>query len=293
MEGIGYILVLIFALLNIGESVVVKAYANRYQSGGMIMNAVIALFSFSFFVITDLVQTDGFYFPSEMIPLGLINCTLYAVGFYSAFLAYKVGPYGLTRLISNFSLLFSVFYGIIFVGETTTAFTYVGIVLIFAALFLMNYTGNKEKSEEGKVSFKWIIYIVATVVSNGFISILGRMQQRKFENACTNEFQMISIGGSFVLLAVIGLIIDRDKLKSVLTHGTLYGLGAGICNGAKNFISLLVFLFVPMSTVSPMKIGVGIALTFVVSKIFYKEKYSVYQIIGVILSAVAVVMLSV
>ncbi|MBR2465428.1 MAG: hypothetical protein IKB38_00635 [Clostridia bacterium] len=293
MEAIGYILVLIFALLNIGESVVVKAYANRYQSGGMIMNAVIALFSFSFFVITDIVQTDGFYFPSEMIPMGLVNCVLYAVGFYSAFLAFKVGPYGLTRLISNFSLLFTVFYGIIVLDEPRTGFTYAGIVLIFAALFLMNYTGNKEKAEEGKISLKWIVYIAVTVVSNGFISILGRVQQIKFENACTNEFLMISIGGSFVLLAIIGLIIDRDKLKSVLTHGTLYGLGAGLCNGAKNFVSLLVFLFVPMSTVSPMKIGVGIALTFVVSKIFYKEKYSVFQIIGVISGAVAVVMLSV
>lgn len=293
MEVIGYILVLIYALLNICESVFVKAYANRYQSGGMIMNAVIALFSFSFFIITDIVQTDGFYFPSEMIPLGLINCTLYAAGFYSAFLAFKVGPYGLTRLIANFSLLFTVFYGIIVLNEPRTGFTYAGIVLIFAALFLMNYTGKSETKDEGKISVKWLVYMVITVVSNGFISILGRVQQIKFDNACTNEFQMISIGGSFVLLAVIGIIIDRDKLKDVLAHGTLYGLGAGVCNGAKNFVSLLVFLFVPMSTVSPMKIGVGIALTFVVSKIFYKEKYSVYQIIGVILGAAAVIMLSV
>ena len=292
MEFIGYILVLLFALLNIGESVVVRAYATRYQSGGMIMNAVIALFSFSFFVITDIVQTDGFYFPSAMIPLGLVNSILYATGFYTAFLAFKVGPYGLTRLISNFSLLFTVFYGIIVLDEPRTVFTYIGIVMIFAALFLMNYTGNKEKTEEGKISLKWIVYIAITVVSNGFISILGRVQQIKFDNACTNEFLMISIGGSFVLLAIIGLIVDRDKLKSVLTHGTLYGLLAGICNGAKNFVSLFVFLFVPMSTVSPMKIGVGIALTFIVSKIFYKEKYSVYQIIGVISGAVAVVMLS-
>ena len=103
MEIIGYLLILVFALLNIGESVVVKSYANRYKSGGMIMNSLIALFAFAFVTVTDIVTTDGFYFPPEMIPLALINCTLYAIGFYSMFLAFQVGPYGLSRLISNFS----------------------------------------------------------------------------------------------------------------------------------------------------------------------------------------------
>lgn len=290
---IGYILILIYAMLNIGESVMVKAYATRYKSGGMIMNSLIALFAFAFFVITDIVSTDGFYFPSQMIPLGLINCILYAAGFYSMFLAFKVGPYGLSRLISSFSLLFSVFYGIVVLDEKTTALTYVGIVLIFVALFLMNYVGAGKDKDEAKISFKWIVYITITVVSNGFISILGRVQQIRFNNACTNEFQMISIGGSFLLLAVLGLIIDRDKLKSVLTHGTLYGLGAGVFNGAKNLVSLMVFLCIPMSTASPMKIGVGMALTFAVSKIFYKEKYSLFQIFGVVFGAAAVLLLSV
>ena len=94
MELIGYLLVLVIAVLSIGESVIVKAYANRYESGGMVMNSLIALFAFLFFVITDVVTTDGFYFPREMIPLGIINCTLYAIGFYSMFVAFRVGPYG-------------------------------------------------------------------------------------------------------------------------------------------------------------------------------------------------------
>ena len=293
MVVIGYLLILVFALLNIGESVIVKSYASRYKSGGMLMNSLIALFAFIFVLITDIVSTDGFYFPPEMIPLGLVNCTLYAIGFYSMFLAFRVGPYGLSRLISNFSLLFSIFYGILVLHEDATAFTYVGILLIFVALFLMNRVGTAKNEDEGKISWKWIVYISATVISNGAIAILGRMQQIKFDNACTNEFQMISIGGSFVLLAIMGLIIDGDKLKDILAHGTLYGVGAGLINGAKNIVSLAVFLFIPISTASPMKTGVGIALTFLVSKVFYKEKYSVAQVVGVICGAAAVLMLSV
>ena len=287
---VGYLLIVVFTLLNLAESIFVKTYAKRHGSGGMLMNAIIALFASSFFLITD---EGGFYAPTEMLPYAIINALLFAAGFYSAFVAFKIGPYGLTRLISNFSLTFSIFYGIFFLDEPTTAFTYVGIALIFVAMFLINYKGKSAgASEEGGISLKWFIYIVITVFSNGFLAIITRMQQIKFDNACSNEFQFISIGGSFLILATIGLITDRKRLGPILKHGTLYGIGAGICNGAKNFVTLAIYLYLPLSTVSPLKTSLGMIAAFVVSLIFYKEKYSKRQMIGVLCGVIAVIMLT-
>ena len=296
MEGLGYLLILVFTLLNLGESMLVKAYAKRFGSGGMLMNAVIALFAALFFLVSDFLkpETRGLYFPAEMLPLALINCCLFAAGFYFAFLAFKVGPYGLTRLITSFSLLFTIFYGIFFLDEETTALTYIGIAMILAAMFLINYKpkAKADANEENGVSLKWLVYLLITVFSNGFIGILTRMQQIRFENACSNEFQIISIGGSFVALAVFGLIIDRDKLRGVVKNGLLYGLGAGICNGGKNFVTLVIYLCLPLSTVSPVKTGVGMISAFLVAILFYKEKYTTLQKIGVLLGAGAVILLA-
>ena len=108
---IGFLLIILYTVCNLGESIVVKEYAKRHGSGGMLMNAVIALFAALFFLITD---TDGFYVPEGMLPLALANSLFFAIGFYFTYVAYQIGPYGLTRLISNFSLLFIVVYGIIF-----------------------------------------------------------------------------------------------------------------------------------------------------------------------------------
>ena len=58
---IGYLLILLFVLCNLGESITVKEYAKRYGSGGILMNAVIALFASLFFLITD---KGGFYAPA-------------------------------------------------------------------------------------------------------------------------------------------------------------------------------------------------------------------------------------
>ena len=296
MQALGYLLILVFTLLNLGESMLVKAYAKRFGSGGMLMNAVIALFAALFFLVSDCIDpaTRGFYVPAEMLPLALINCCLFGAGFYFAFLAFKIGPYGLTRLITSFSLLFTIFYGIIFLHEEAGVMTYIGIVMIFAAMFLINYKPRAKNSEkeEGDISLKWLIYLLITVVSNGFIGILTRMQQIRFENLCSNEFQIISIGGSFVLLAVLGVIIDRDKLGDVAKNGLLYGLGAGICNGGKNFVTLVIYLCLPLSTVSPVKTGVGMISAFLVAILFYKEKYTTLQKIGVLLGAGAVILLA-
>ena len=303
---LGYLLILVVAVLNLGESMAVKAYAKRYGSGGMLMNAVIALFAALFFLVSDFLkpETRGLYFPAEMLPLALINCCLFAAGFYFAFLAFKIGPYGLTRLIASFSLLFTIFYGIFFLNEKTTALTYIGITMIFAAMVLINYKRPAAKPASGKsvneasaaeengVSLKWLIYLLITVFSNGFIGILTRMQQIRFENACSNEFQIISIGGSFILLAVIGVIIDRDKLGAVAKNGLLYGLGAGLCNGAKNFTTLAIYLCLPLSVISPTSTGVGMISAFLVAILFYKEKYTTMQKIGVLLGALAVVLLA-
>ena len=285
----GYILLLINTCLNVGESVVVKTYSKRYGAGGMLMNAVIALFATVFFLVTD---TNGWNAPAEMIPLALLNSLLFASGYYSAYVAYTCGPYGLTRLVSSFSLLFSIVYGIAFLGEDASLLTYIGIGCILVAGFLINLGDKNVGSEASGVSVKWILSVIVMVVSNGFIAVLTRMQQIRFDNTCSSEFNVISIGVSFLILTVIGLIIDHDKLSSVLKKGTLYGAIAGLFNGAKNFCSLIVYLYLPISTVSPLGTGLGIIAAFLTALLYYRERYNLRQMIGVALGTVAVIALT-
>jgi len=286
---IGYLLIIVYTLLNLGESVIVRTYARRHGSGGFIMNAITALFAALFFLVTD---KGGFYAPVEMLPLAAINICLFGAGFYFMYIALQCGPYGLTRLISGFSLLFTIFYGIIILKEDTSLLTYVGIVMIFAAIVLINYQKSGGEDEQKGLSVKWIVSVTLTLVANGFIGILTRMQQIRFDDACSNEFQFISIGGSFVLLAVIGVIVDKNKLGTVLKSGTLYGAAAGIFNGAKNFLTLIIYLHLPLSVVSPTKTGMSILATFVMALLLYKEKYTKLQYLGVILGGSAVILLA-
>jgi len=142
------------------------------------------------------------------------------------------------------------------------------------------------------ISLKWFILSMISLAANGFSGVLTKMQQIRFDNTCSSEFQVVSIGGSFVILAIIGFILDRDKLGYVLKRGSIYGIGAGTLNGAKNFLTLVIYTLLPLSIISPMKTGLGMIGSFVLALCIYKEKYTRKQIIGVVVGALAVILLT-
>lgn len=286
---IGYTLIVLFTLINLGESVIVRTYGRKHGSGGLILSAITSLFASVFFLVTD---KGGFYAPTEMIWLAVINACLIGAGFYGTFAAYQNGPYGLTRLVSGFYLLFTIFYGIVFLKESTTVMTYIGIAMVIAAMVLINYKKSDEKSEK-RGSLKWLFWVLASTVANGFIGIITRYQQIRFEDACSNEFQFVSFLGGFVLLALIGLFVDKDKLGRVIKTGSLYGFGAGILNGAKNFLTLVIYLYLPLSIVSPLKMGLSLVGSFAVAFLMYKERYTKKQLLGVAIGAAAIIILTI
>lgn len=87
--------------------------------------------------------------------------------------------------------------------------------------------------------------------------------------------------------------MDRDKLGRVIKTGSLYGFGAGILNGAKNFLTLVIYLYLPLSIVSPLKMGLSLVGSFAVAFLMYKEKYTKKQLLGVAIGAAAIIILTI
>ena len=279
----GTFLIAISLLVHQAEGVVVKEYGKRRESGGTFFNAIICFFSMIFFVVTD---KGGFYFPRALLTYGILSCLAYAGGFYFMYLALRIGSYANTKLVSSLSGIVIIIYGIVFLNEESNVITWIAVFLIFLSVFLMNYSG---KSEE-KINLKWLFYVLLTVVTSCVIGITKREQQLRFEGACDNEFMIISLFGAFVFLFIYGFISEREKLKTAVKSGMLFGAIAGAFNGASNLLSLIIYNFVPISIVSPVSTGGGLVLSFVVSGVLYKEKFSPRQIVSAVIGVIALVL---
>ena len=285
--GIGMILVFIALAVHQIESILVKAYGKNHGNGGMFFNSIICLFAMVYFFVTD---NGGLVFPKEIIIYGIVNSTMYAVAFYTAYVAYRTGSFGLTRLFASFSILLTIFYGIIWLGEPATVLTYVALVLIIISLVMMNC--NEDADNTQKITFKWAFSVLLTVVSGAALAIIGRMQFGVYGDTYKNEFLIISLGGASLLLFLLGLILERKNFKTTLKYGLFYGAGAGICNGINNLVTLVTYNYLPISFTSPVKMGLGMVISFVVSVLVFKEKFTRRQLISAAVGVAAVVLMS-
>ena len=287
----GALLLAIDMIAQQGESMIVRRYGKKHGAGGMFFNAIICLFAMVFFFLTD---KGGLCFPKELWLYGIISCLMFATGFYTMYVALQLGSFVASKLLSSFSGVISIVYGILFLKEPAGFTTYLAIVLVFVSVVLMQYQKPSETTAEKKAfSVKWLVCVLLTAVSNGFIAVISRMQQIRFDNAYDNEFMILSFAGACIALFIMGFALERDKFRNTFKYGLVYGASAGLINGAKNLINLWIYLYIPISVATPLRTGLGFILSFICSVLFYKEKFTIRQLISVAIGIIAIILFKV
>ena len=273
------------------EAMLVKRYGKKHGAGGMFFNAIICLFAMIYFFITD---KGGLQFSTGVIIYGLINRLMYAIGFYAAYLAYRCGSFGLTRLLTSFASIIPIFFGILVLKEPTTLLTYISLILIFLSLFLMNYQGKTQEGsqDQQKFSFKWIIFVILIILSNALISIISKLKVDNLGTELNNEYLIICYAGASLGLFILGFIFERDNFKSTIKYGFTYGAAAGIFNGINNLLILITYEYLPISFISPVRTGLGMVIAFLLSIFLYKEKFTLRQLVSAGIGIVAVILMN-
>ena len=282
----GYLLMLVSVCANLSESVFIKKYNAKHTKGGMFFTGIISLFAMLFFLLTD---KEGFYCPAAMLPYAAAFGIIYCIAYLLTFVALACGSFTMSMLIISYSLVFPIVFGILWLDEPASLFTYIGFSLLALSLFLV-----RGKSEGGKKSFsvKWLVAIILTSVGNGLLAIIKKMQQIRFDNACNNEFMVIALALSAAVLLIGGVIRDRKDLREIAVYGTPYAGAAGVANGLNNLMSIYINNLLPISISSPAIAGIKIVFSYLISSFFFKEQYLKRQIAGVAIGAAAVIFLN-
>lgn len=269
------------------ESIFIKKYNQKHTKGGFLFTAVTSLFALLFFALTD---RNGFTVPVAMLPYAAFAGLLFCGASFLTYVALGCGSFVLSNLILSYSLLISIGYGVFWLGEPTTAFTWVGIGLMLVSLFLVR--GDK-RQDTGRFSWKWLLAILASAVCSGLFGVMRRAQQIRFADSCTNEFMVITLAISALVLFAAGAAREGKQLLPVLKQCGGYAALAGLANGTSNMLAFWVELLLPLSVVAPTRAGVQILLSFAFSKLLFREHFLKRQIAGVLLGAAALVLLNI
>lgn len=283
----GYLFVVLGKALHQAEGMLTRRYSKKYGESGFFFNGVICLFAMVFFFLTD---PGGLAFPGELFAYGALNMFAIAAGFYGMYRALRLGSFMLTTMISGFSGVLVLLYALLYLKEPANAYRYAAILLSVLSVAIVNL--GKKDTKKTAFSLKWLLWTLVCLVSNGMIGILNRQQQIAFHAQCDNEFMILSFGGAALLLILLALLRERDKLRSAVSWGFFYGAAIGSVNGGGNLCNLLSYRYLPITVVSPVGTGLSLVFSFLISVFIYKEKFTKYQLTGTLLGVAALLLMT-
>lgn len=268
-----------------GQNITKKFYTEKTGTNGTyLFSSLTAFFSMMFFLVTskNITWNAGIVSYSIAFALSFATATLFGL------LAVANGPLSLSSLMISYSLMIPTFYGIIFLKEAMSVYFLIGLGLLAISIFLVN-----NKNDKCPVTPKWLLFVFLSFAGNGLCSTFQKMQQIKFDGEYKNEFMIISLAIVFLIFAVATLVTNEGNFKSNLYHARFTAVASGAMNGIVNLLVMVLSGTMAVSVMFPLISAGGIIVTYVVSKVFYKEKLTKIQFAGFLTGLASIVFLNI
>ena len=280
------ILYLIIIIAGVsGQNVAKKLYTGRAgTSGAYLFTSLTALFSMVFFLVTS----RGISWNFGIAPYSVAFALSFAAATLFSLLAVANGPLSLSSLMISYSLMIPTFYGIVFLKEPMTLYFLIGLGLLAISIFLVN-----KKNDESPITPKWLLFVFLSFAGNGLCSTFQKMQQHTFDGEYKNEFMIISLAIVFLIFAVAALVTNKGSFRRDLYHARFTAVASGVMNGVVNLLVMVLSGMMPVSVMFPLISAGGIIVTYIISKVFYKEKLTKIQFVGFLTGLASIVFLSI
>jgi drug/metabolite transporter (DMT)-like permease len=221
----------------------------------------------------------------------IIGVLFISMFYVIAFASQKIGP-SAASVANKMSVVIPVFFAIILFNDSASFFKLTGLFLALIGV----YFATKRNSEQLEIK-KWIalLLILFLFLGNGFLDTYLNYVQNTFLNEHdTLMFAPVIFSSAFIigfaiLLYQVGFLKSKISVKSIY-----YGVLLGIINyGSIYFlIKSLQLPNVESSVIFPLNnIGIVVA-TSIFSFFIFKEKMSIKNVLGIILSVFAIFLIS-
>lgn len=280
-----YLLLLLVIVFLTAQNMVQKQYNLKTTSPNtFLFGSCSAFCAMIFYLISAKFQLD---FNVEFIGYSVGFALCYSASMIGHFLAIKWGSLSLTALIQSYGLIIPTLYGIISLGESLSIIGIIGILLLLISLFLI-----VDRKDKVTFSFKWAFSMIAAFIGNGMCSTVQKMQQVRFEGDYKQEFMIVAMLISSVVLLIASLLNQEQYKKGGFLNGLKFGAMNGTANGIVNLLVMVLTGSIANSILFPSVSAGGIITGFLLATFVYKEKRTKIQLIGYAIGTVSIVLLN-
>lgn len=207
-----------------------------------------------------------------------------------AFTSQKVGV-ALAGLSSKMSVIIPVLLGVFYFGESFTWIKMVGMCVVFLSFYL------SLMPKEGKpFTLKFLMFPLLLFLASGTIDSLTKVYSSLFITS-SNDIQLYLLQTFFVATMVGGVVILIKQLsssnkKSSWVHNVVAGLLLGHVNYWCTYFFMEAIDRLPATVMFPVFNTGIIFFSTLVGFVFFKEKLSRINLIGLSLALVAILIIS-
>lgn len=281
-----YVLLVCLPFVSIFQSVAQKQYTLKEKQPNVILfSAITAFIALWFFVLTSGFQLE---FDARLVPFSLAFAAGYCASWIGTVYAVRYGSMALTSLITSFSLILPVSYGVM-LGEEVTVKLVLGVLLLLAAIVLVNLKLNRKD----KLSVKWLMYVALSFAGNGTCSIVQNIEKRAMGEAFTHEFMIIGLAAAFVFLIAFAGVKSGKAIGRELKICLPYGAGNGLSNAMVHFLLLTLIGNIPNTIMYPTSSALGMIVAFLLAYVVYKERFTKPQYAGYVLGVASLILLNI
>jgi drug/metabolite transporter (DMT)-like permease len=199
---------------------------------------------------------------------------------------------GITTALNKMAVVIPVLVGIFYLNQNDSLlFKLTGILLALISFFLILFKGKNER-----VSLKALYLPLSVFIVSGLIDTSMEVVNKKFINI--NSPQEIFLMGIFAtasLIGVITIIIDlsKNQPQSKLSFKPIiWGSVMGIFNFLVSKMILVNVGLMGGSVVFPVHNAAVVMLTALSGVLFFKEKFTNRQWVGVAIAIVSVILIA-
>lgn len=298
MENIHPLILFIITMAANLMGGLVRTYYSKHVtqtiSGHHLFNAVSSLVC----GLTLLALSGGNFSVSlYTVLMSLLFGLVTAVSSVGTSAALSIGPWSYTSVIISMSTVITALSGMLFFGETLRATQLVGIVLMVGCLIL---SVKQEEGEQKKKTLKWFFLSLFCCACSGSIGIMQKIHQSSDHRGELTMFLIIAFIISFVISTAELLMERTNKQKKhapLIEQKTAPWLlivlfvAGGVGVGLNNLINLYLSGVVDSAVFFPIVNGGGLVLITIASLIFFKERLTNRQWVGLALGIAATLLL--
>ena len=206
------------------------------------------------------------------VGMGLLFGVVTAFSNYYKMLSLSSGPMHITLLITTSSMIIPTMSGVFF-GEKFSPYK----LLIVGALIFFIFL-SLEKKGNSRFDKRWLIFCALAFVFQGSIGVLQKIHQSSSHKGETGSFLFVA----FICSLIYSFVRSKKGFAEMNFNKKLVGfaLVCGICTFGMNYLNLRLSGLLPSQLFFPVVNGSAIILSSLSSVIFFKEKLSKKQVIG-------------